>query len=216
MSGEPTKRITSMPGVRRLPFYLNLLRCLHAEGGEIVSAITLAEASGHPAPVVKKDIEITGAAGKTGVGYEIGDLIEKLEDFIGWKNPQDAILVGVGHLGCVLLGHDNLNLRGLNFVAAFDSDPERADRMCQDVKVFHISKMPGLIKQLRIKTAVITVPAAEAQAAADLLVEAGIRLIWSFAPTLLNVPDSVTVQREDLSAGLAELLVKSRLNESMG
>ena len=56
--------------------------------------------------------------------------------------------------------------------------------------------------------AVITTPAAAAQAVADLLVSADIRAIWNFAPTKIHVPESVVVQNEDLSAGLAVLSVR--------
>ncbi|MCC8181083.1 MAG: redox-sensing transcriptional repressor Rex, partial [Planctomycetes bacterium] len=61
---------------------------------------------------------------------------------------------------------------------------------------------------------IITVPSSSAQQIADLFIEGGIDRIWSFAPQILTVPEHVTVQREDLYAGLAELLVRSNANIS--
>ena len=55
------------------------------------------------------------------------------------------------------------------------------------------------------------VPAAEAQAVADLMVEGGIRAIWNFAPIGLKVPEGVVVHNEDLAASLAVFLQKHAL-----
>ncbi len=206
-------RVGSLPGIRRLPFYHNLLCRLKKEGREIISAVTLAEISGHPVPVVKKDIEMTNAVGKTGVGYTVATLIDDIENFLGWNNPNDAILVGVGNLGSALLGYEGFRSHGLNFVAAFDANPNRTGQEVHGIGVFELDKAESLIERLHVKTAVITVPASAAQSVADKLAAAGITRIWSFAPIMLTVPDTVMVQREDLSAGLAELLVRCRLNE---
>jgi redox-sensing transcriptional repressor len=52
---------------------------------------------------------------------------------------------------------------------------------------------------------VLTVPAAVAQETADLMIRAGIRGIWNFSTTRLEVPAGVVTQREDLAEGLAVL-----------
>ncbi|MCC8190319.1 MAG: redox-sensing transcriptional repressor Rex [Planctomycetes bacterium] len=207
-------RVGSLPGIRRLPFYLNILRTFHKQGREIVSAIALAEAAGQPVPLVKKDIEMTGATGKTGVGYTVAALIDDIENFLGWNNPYDAILVGVGNLGSAILGYSGFKKHGLNFVAAFDIEPDRIGRRTHAVEVLPLEKLASMVGRLHIKTAVLTVPAAAAQEVADLVVAAGITRIWNFAPVMLTVPENVLVQREDLSAGLAELLVRCKVIEA--
>lgn len=207
-------RVGSLPGIRRLPFYLNILRRLRKEGREIISAVNLAEESGQAVPVVKKDIEMTGAAGKTGVGYTVETLIADIETFLGYDNPDDAILVGAGNLGSALLGYEGFKRHGLNFVAAFDSNPERTNRRNHGIEVLPMDRLANLVERLHIKTAVLTVPAIAAQPAANLVVEAGVTRIWSFAPVMLTVPEGVVVQREDLAAGLAELMARCKASEA--
>lgn len=208
-----TIRVGSLPGIRRLPFYLNILREMQKERRKIISAVSLAEVSGQAVSVVKKDIEMTGATGKTGVGYRIDQLIVDIEDFLGWNNSNDTFLVGVGHLGSALLGYGGFKQYGLTFVAAFDNDPHKIGTRIHDVEVIALDKLSSLAERMRIKTGVITVPAPYAQEAADLLVQGGVKRIWSFAPTVIVVPDDVVLQREDLAAGLAELMVKCRVND---
>jgi redox-sensing transcriptional repressor len=52
---------------------------------------------------------------------------------------------------------------------------------------------------------IITVPAAQAQQVCDLLIDCGIRAIWNFAPTHLDVPGHILVQNEDMATSLAVL-----------
>ncbi|MDR0361742.1 MAG: redox-sensing transcriptional repressor Rex [Planctomycetota bacterium] len=203
-------RINSLPGVRRLPFYLNILRRMRNGEPKVISAVTLAEEAGQAVSVVKKDIEMTGAVGKTGVGYDVAALIGDIERFLGWTDPYDAFLAGVGNLGSALLGYGGFKQYGLRFVAAFDADPEKVGEAIHGVEVMPLVKMPELGRRLRVSTAVLAVPAEEAQSVADLFVESGVTRIWSFAPIPLAVPEGVIVQREDLTAGLAELMVRCR------
>lgn len=205
-------RIGSLPGIRRLPYYLAILRRMHGDDRRVISAVALAEEAGQAVSVVKKDIEMTGAVGKTGVGYEIGQLIADIERFLGWNKPSDAILVGVGNLGSALLGYDGFKRYGLRFVAAFDSDPVKIGRRVHDVEVFSLKKLSSITRRLGIITAALTVPAETAQETVDLLVDSGIASIWSFVPLVLAAPEGVTIQREDLSSGLAELMVKRRFS----
>lgn len=202
-------RVGNLPGIRRLPIYLNLLRQLKNEGQGTASAATLAARAGLVASVVRKDLEMTGAVGTTGIGFNIDALIADIESFLGWDNPHDAFLIGAGNLGGALLGHQELTSHGLKFVAAFDADPVKVGQSIHGIEVLPMDKLVSLAQRLHPGVVVITVPPGHAQAVADLAVEAGIRRIWSFAAEILQVPPGTTVQREDLSAGLAELLVRS-------
>lgn len=202
-------RIGNLPGIRRLPLYLNILRRWREEGVTSTSSPLLASEAGFVVSVVRKDIEMTGAVGTTGKGFPIDNLIADIEAFLGWDNPFDAFLVGAGNLGSAILGCDEFRRQGLNIVAAFDSDPEKVGRRIHDVEVLPVEKLVSLAGRMHIGIGVLTVPSEYAQSVADILVGAGVTRIWSFAAGILSVPDGVTVQREDLSAGLAELLVKS-------
>jgi redox-sensing transcriptional repressor len=202
-------RVGNLPGIRRLPIYLNILKGLQRDGLKTVSTSMISAAAGFIVPVVRKDIEMTGATGKTGVGFGVDALISDIEAFLGWDDPCAAFLAGVGHLGSALLGYDGFRNYGLHFVAAFDVDASVIGRRVHGIDVFPLEKVVDMARRLHISTGVITVPSSGAQEVADLFVAAGITRIWSFAPGILNVPDKVTVQREDLAAGLAELLVRS-------
>ena len=59
---------------------------------------------------------------------------------------------------------------------------------------------------------IIAVPAAQAQAVCDRLVEGGVRAILCFAPVNLNVPRRVVVRNMDIAASL--LLLSNSLTQA--
>jgi redox-sensing transcriptional repressor len=119
-------------------------------------------------------------------------------------------------LGEALMGYPGFAECGLNIVAAFDVDPNKCHRVIHGKHVRHISKMTGLMRRMRVRFGIITVPASEAQQAADLLIEGGVLAIWNFAPAKIQAPERVIVTNEDLYCSLAVLSQKMtrKLSES--
>ncbi len=197
--------------LERLPQYLNILRSLPCETVN-VSATQIAAMLGLNHVQVRKDLAQISNAGKPKVGYNKNELISDIEEALGYNDANDAILVGVGNLGGALMKYGGFKSYGLNILAGFDKDESVVDNK----KVFHIDKLENLCARLKVKMAIITTPADEAQAVCDRLVSCGILAVWNFAPVHLRVPGDVIVQQENMSASLAILSKKltERLKEN--
>ncbi|WP_306549475.1 redox-sensing transcriptional repressor Rex [Desulfobulbus sp.] len=196
------------PTLRRLPLYYRLLKQLRETGRTGVSCTLIGAELRLDATQVRKDIEMTGTVGRPKVGYDVNELICAIEKFLGWDNLTEAFLVGAGSLGEALMGYPGFSECGLSIVAAFDVDPNKCHRVIHGKHVRHISKMTGLMRRMRIRFGIITVPASEAQQAADLLIEGGVLAIWNFAPAKIQAPERVIVTNEDLYCSLAVLSQK--------
>ena len=196
------------PTLRRLPVYYRFLKQLRETGKVGVSCTTIGAELRLDSTQVRKDIEMTGTAGRPKIGYEINELINSIERFLGWDNLTEAFLVGAGHLGEALLGYQGFADSGLNIVAAFDIDPNKCHRVIHGKHIRHIDKLTSLMRRMRVRFGIITVPASEAQQTANLLVEGGAQAIWNFAPIRIKVPDRVFVANEDLYCSLAVLSQK--------
>ena len=157
---------------------------------------------------MRKDLQVTEAAGKPKLGYDVASLIRTIETFLGWNNTTDGYLIGVGNLGSALLGYQGFKEYGLNLIAAFDADAGKVGTEIHGTTVLHLSKLPNMIKRMGIKIGVLTVPAKSAQSLADTMVRAGVRAIWNFSPTKINVPTHVIVQHENLASSLVVLSKK--------
>jgi redox-sensing transcriptional repressor len=196
------------PTLRRLPLYYRLLKQLRETGRTGVSCTLIGAELRLDATQVRKDIEMTGTVGRPKVGYDVNELICAIEKFLGWDNLTEAFLVGAGSLGEALMGYPGFSECGLSIVAAFDVDPNKCHRVIHGKHVRHISKMTGLMRRMRVRFGIITVPASEAQQAADLLIEGGVLAIWNFAPAKIQAPERVIVTNEDLYCSLAVLSQK--------
>ena len=202
-----------LPTIRRYPEYLSTLEILAQAGESWVSATRLGIELGYTPIAVRKDLAYSGLAGHSRRGFAVQPLIDSLRSALGWDNGSDAFLVGAGSLGKALLGYRGFEHYGLRIAAAFDNDPSLAGQQIGICKVLPVDKLVNLAQRMNVALGIISVPAPEAPAAANLLVEAGIRGIWNFAPVNLKVPHGVVVKREDLSLGLAVLSYRLREGE---
>ncbi len=191
----------------RLPQYLRILKKLKKDEVQNISSTTIAEILKLNSIQVRKDLALVShQEGKPGIGFNVDELILDLEDFLGLGNVTDAILVGAGRLGQALLNYPGFE-GNFNIVMAFDNDSSK----CNNENIFHIDNIKEKIKEKNIKIGIITVQRVAAQEVCNILVDAGIKAIWNFAPVTLNVPDDVIVKNEDLSASL--MILSKKLHE---
>jgi redox-sensing transcriptional repressor len=194
-----------LPSIKRLPLYLRFLKTLRNADREVVSTTHIADALHIDPTLVRKDLAVTGIVGRPRIGYRVCELIEKIEEFLGWNNASDAFLVGAGHLGTALLGFEGFAEIGLRLVAAFDVDPAKIGSRIHDREVLHVDRLPDLARRMHVHIGVVTTSVRAAQDAADVLVRGGIRAIWNFTPAPVTVPDDVVVENVDLASSLAAL-----------
>ena len=73
------------------------------------------------------------------------------------------------------------------------------------VPVYGQGEVTRFIRENDVRLAILCVPGGVAQEAANELVGAGVQGILNFSPTLLQVPDAVTVNNVDLALELENL-----------
>ena len=191
--------------MRRLPQYHHYLVELQARGVTHVSCSAIGRDLNLVPVQVRKDLQYTGMIGRPKTGYAVRELIQAIENFLGWNNVNEAFLAGVGNLGKALLGHERFARFGLHIAAAFDTDPSKIGQWVLDKAVLPLDELAGLARHMSVHLGIITTPAEVAQTVADEMVRGGIQAIWNFAPLRLRVPEHVIVHNEDLYSSLASL-----------
>ena len=147
---------------------------------------------------VRKDINLLNNSGKSRVGYIVKELKKSIETTLGFEKNKRAYIIGAGNLGMALAKYDNFGNYGLNIICLFDNDENKIGKEVNNKKILDIKELPLYVWQHYIDIAILTVPAQNAQTTADFLVKAGIKYIWNFSPTVLNVPPDVQVWNENL------------------
>lgn len=204
----PASKVYTIPALKRLPAYLHHLRTLHAAGEDYAASPALARALRLDSMTVRKDLEIIGVGGLTGVGYPVEKLIDGIETFLGWKNCSEVFLVGTGGFGKALLGFRGFSAYGLRIIAAFDRNPPEGETAIHGIPLFPFAEFRHLTERLKIRMAILCVEDADAQESADRMVEAGILAIWNFTRRTLHLPSGIITQQVNLAGDLAVLSVR--------
>jgi len=191
--------------LKRLPGYLAYLKNLPEDAPVHISATALANALGMGEVQVRKDLALVSDGGRPKIGYLRESLVEDIEQFLGYDNTTDAVLIGAGKLGRALLGYRGFDEYGLNILAAFDADPSKAGEDESGKPILPVDKLPSFCRNNKVLMGIITVPSAKAQEVCDLLISNGVKAIWNFAPAHLEVPGNILVQTENMATSLAVL-----------
>ncbi len=193
----------SRPMLERLPIYASCLEKMIENGVTSVSSAKIAKELELGEVQVRKELGLVSGAGKPRVGYNAKKLLEDIRNFLGEDEPSEAVIIGAGRLGCALLGYGNFEEIGVRISAAFDVSNNIES--IGDKKIYTLDKFLTYCKEHSVEIGIITVPAEKAQLVCDMMISAGIKAIWNFAPTTLIVPNNIAVVNEKLAISLSQL-----------
>jgi redox-sensing transcriptional repressor len=214
MAEEKRNVNLSKQAIHRMPFYLQCLKKLYAEGTTTVSAPVVADMLKLNEVQVRKDFAaVSTTGGRAKIGFDVAELLDGMEHALGYRNVDDAVLVGAGSLGRALAAFRGFEEVGLRIVAAFDTNPDLIGTTVGSTTVYPIDQLSSFCEENDINIGIITVPVEHAQSACDQLVQGGVLGIWNFAPTYLSVPDDILLQNENMAASLA--LLSKHLREKL-
>ncbi len=188
--------------VARLPVYLrSLIEVAEAKIGTI-SSDRLAELAGVNAAKVRKDLSYLGSYGTRGVGYDVEYLLYQISRQLGLTQDWPVVIVGVGNLGHALANYRGFVARGFRIVALLDADASKVGERVGEHRIQAMADLGEIVRGEKVAIGVIATPAIVAQEVADRLADAGVTSILNFAPTVLQVPEHVSLRKVDLSIEL--------------
>ncbi|MCH3986671.1 MAG: redox-sensing transcriptional repressor Rex [Lachnospiraceae bacterium] len=199
-----TKKISSVV-IRRLPRYYRYLGELRDSGVERISSRELSVRMKVTASQIRQDLNNFGGFGQQGYGYNVEHLFNEIGKILGIDRPHSMIIIGAGNFGQAIAKYRDFRKRGFCLEGIFDNDPEKEGKEISGVKVQMMDKMPDFIRDNKIEIAALLVPKSAAASITKVLVDSGIKAIWNFAHTDLNVPDSIPVENVHLSESLMRL-----------
>ena len=151
-------------------------------------------------------LEIPGGGfGQQGYGYNVKYLYTEIARILGIDRQHNLIIIGAGNLGQAIANYTNFEKRGFMIKGMFDINPRLIGLVVRGVEIRSIDNLEQFIVDNEVQIAALTIPKSKAPEIADRLVRAGIKAIWNFAHTDLNVPDDVVVENVHLSESLMRL-----------
>lgn len=177
----------------RLSRYLQVLTQARKMGKDTISSQELADYTHVNSTQIRRDLSGFGKFGKRGVGYNVESLVTQIRKILRTSGQHNIALFGAGHLGIAIATSDIFADHGFRVVAIFDVDQGKVGSQVGALTVRHNSELSEVIEEEDIVVAVLAVPTVAAQAVADELVDAGVKIIFNYSDALLQVPPEVTV-----------------------
>ncbi len=195
--------------INRLPRYYRYLGMLLDQGVDRISSGELSRRMNLTASQIRQDLNLFGGFGQQGYGYNVRKLYDEIGKILGLDCSYSLVVIGAGKLAQAISGYFGFEKRGFKIEAMFDRDPDKhKNDVVGGIPLYPLSDLKAYLSEHVTDIAVITIPAEAAREVTDCLVEGGVRGIWNFAHTDLDVPDSVTVQSVHLSESLMQLSYK--------
>jgi redox-sensing transcriptional repressor len=174
-------------------------------GVEKVFSYTLADETGVTSDQVRKDFSEFNIKGNKRGGYDIDELLEKMEKIFHRNKDNNIVLIGMGNMGLALSKYSKFVQRHMNIVATFDIDPFK-QKVRSGIPVYSMSRLKEIIDRFSVKVAILAVPEISAQEVADELIRHGIMGIVNFAPVLLKMPSEVIINNVNLCDELESVI----------
>jgi redox-sensing transcriptional repressor len=199
---EPVSEVTT----NRLSVYLRCLNALEAAGVRTISSQALAEQFHLNAAQIRKDLAYFGEFGVRGIGYYVTELRRHLRQILGLDRGVRVAIIGAGNLGLALADYQGFRDDGFEIVALFDTLKEKIGRRSRGGVLIHdVRDFRKVARREGVGIAVLAVPAATVQAAAQTAATAGVKAILNFSPGAIRVPRGVKVKSMELTVSLESL-----------
>jgi len=200
--------------IRRLPRYYRYLGELLENGVERISSNDLSKRMKVTASQIRQDLNNFGGFGQQGYGYNVKYLYTEIGKILGLEEDHKIIIIGAGNLGQALANYAAFEKRGFILTGIFDVNPRLEGVAIRGVPIRMMDELKSFVQKNDVEIAVLTIPKEKAIEVANMLVENGVRAIWNFAHTDLNLPDNIIVENVHLSESLMQLSYNiSRYNE---
>lgn len=208
------EREISQAVIRRLPRYYRYLGELLENGVERISSNDLSKRMKVTASQIRQDLNNFGGFGQQGYGYNVKYLYTEIGKILGLEEAHNMIIIGAGNLGQALANYAAFEKRGFVLKGIFDVNPRLVGVSIRGVPIRMMDELKTFVQQNDVEIAVLTIPKDKAIEVANMLVDSGVRAIWNFAHTDLNLPDHIIVENVHLSESLMQLSYNiSRYNE---
>lgn len=177
----------------RLSRYLQVLTQAGKMGRETISSKDLSHYTHVNSTQIRRDLSGFGKFGKRGVGYNIDYLVDHIRKILHTAGTHNIALFGAGKLGQAIASSDIFADHGFRITSIFDIDVDKVGKRIGELVILPVENTVAVVEKEEIVVGVIAVPTEATQAVADRLVEAGVKIIFNYSETLLQVPPDVTV-----------------------
>ncbi|MCK5148240.1 redox-sensing transcriptional repressor Rex [bacterium] len=204
----------SEKSIERLILYRRILGNLLTENQSKIFSHQLSRLTDVTSAQIRRDLMVTGYSGSPVHGYDVEALLKSICDYIDTPGDQGVAIFGLGHLGRSVMGYFNTRQPRLKIKAAFDTDPDKVNRVLHGIRCYRTDQAKDIIETQNISVGILAVPQRIAQDVATLMVNSGITGILNYAPTRLELPPQIYVENRDMILAVEKVAYYSKKNNT--
>ncbi len=203
------QREISAAVIRRLPRYYRYLGELLQNDVVRISSKELSNRMRVTASQIRQDLNNFGGFGQQGYGYNVEYLHSEIGKILGLDVQHNMIIIGAGNLGQALANY-NFEKVGFHLIGIFDTNPRLKGVSVRGIEIYMMDMLDDFVANNQVDVVTLTVPKRQAVEIGHHLEKIGIKAIWNFAPTDLNVSENVCVKNVHLNESLMTLSYEYR------
>lgn len=203
------QREISAAVIRRLPRYYRYLGELLQNDVVRISSKELSNRMRVTASQIRQDLNNFGGFGQQGYGYNVEYLHSEIGKILGLDVQHNMIIIGAGNLGQALANY-NFEKVGFHLIGIFDTNPRLKGVSVRGIEIYMMDMLDDFVATHQVDVVTLTVPKRQAVEIGHHLEKIGIKAIWNFAPTDLNVSENVCVKNVHLNESLMTLSYEYR------
>lgn len=191
--------------IKRLPRYRRYLDDLKKKNVDRISSNELSNLIGYTASQIRQDLNNFGGFGQQGYGYNVETLHNQISIILGLDHEYKMVIIGAGNLGQAIANYTHYYKQGFMVSAMFDVNPKLIGLKINDIEVLDSETLEDYLKENNIDIGIICTTKDSADDVANKLCKGGVKGIWNFAPTDLNIANEIPVENVHLSDSLHSL-----------
>ncbi len=199
--------------IERLSEYRRTLLSCHRQGITHVFSHVLAGIHGITAVQVRRDLMLIGFSSDTKKGYDVGVLIDFINNILYSENSMNIAVIGMGNLGRAITKYFNSKQLKLRITVAFDIDPAKVGSVIDDIPCYDMSDFEEVVSNNDISIVVVSLPTKAASQLVVPIVNAGIKGVLNFTSAPLNFPQGIVVENYDITTSLEKVAYFVKANE---
>jgi redox-sensing transcriptional repressor len=155
---------------------------------------------------VRHDLMLINSSGNYRHGYNVKELLTKINNTLSTPKAQKATIIGMGELGKALLKQISTNPAcPANIIATFDFSAERTNKSYHKIPCYDFTRSAELISMHNIKIAILAIASTDIQEIVDSLIISGITCVVNYSGGPFRVPDEIILKDYDIRTTLDEL-----------
>lgn len=154
---------------------------------------------------IRRDLMLIGLPGNFRHGYNVVDLINRIDEIL---MPPDSIagtIIGMGKTGQAILHQiQNSSYCPIHIPVTFDLEPANTNQTHSQVPCYNLTEAPKLIQQNKITIAILAEHSFALQEIADSLIPLGIEKMINCTSEIITAPKHIVLKEHNIIDTLEE------------